>query len=71
LTPFDVLIMIGPLLAYGVFYAIREKVSVRHCLSASSASVLASAAAPTVAIIVRVALTRRGLWRLLRCTFVL
>ena len=29
LTPLDVLILLGPLLAYGVFYAIREQFSVR------------------------------------------
>jgi hypothetical protein len=29
LTPLDVLILLGPLLAYGVFYAIREQYSVR------------------------------------------
>ena len=29
LTPLDVVILLGPLLAYGVFYAIREQYSVR------------------------------------------
>ena len=29
MSPLDVITLVAPLLAYGVFYAIREKVSVR------------------------------------------